>query len=65
MANALLIAAKQPTLSFPQKRESIFPVIPHLTQNDGGIRMVLTFIPLPRLRLEPADGRRRGLSQPT
>ena len=24
-------------------------------------RMVLTFSPLPRLRLEPADGRRRGL----
>ena len=32
-ASALLIAAKQPTLSFPRKR-------------------VLTFIPLPRLRLE-------------
>ena len=49
--------------SFPQKRESIFPVIPHLmrnlvntknhwipcqARNDGSIRMVLTFIPLPR-----------------
>ena len=60
-------SAAAPTLSFRRKSESRAVKykkshwIPCQARNDGGGRMVLTFIPLPRLRLEPADGRRRGL----